>query len=71
MLGQRTVLDAYTVAMARWGRNWFDYAEQFPELDRYLRALDEDPGVAMAKSIEKEEEPDAIGHCTGHVPFEE
>ena len=67
----KTVLDAYMVAMTRWGRNWFDYAQEYPELHRYLVALDEDPGVAMANAIEKEEDPDAMGHCTAHVPVED
>ena len=65
----RTVVDAYLAAMARWGRRFHDYESRFPELDRYLKTLDDDPGVASAKSIESAETPAPRGEHFEHVPF--
>lgn len=52
LLGKRTILDAYFVAIGRWARNWFDDADRFPAVDRFLLAMDEDEGVRRAKAIE-------------------
>lgn len=68
MLGQRTVLDAYFVAIGRWSRRFHDYAQLCPNVDRYLTRMDTDPGVAQAKAIEAGEPSlHSQGHCRGHV----
>ncbi len=67
----RSVLDAYLPAMARWGRRFFDYAQEVPDLDRYLLALDEDPGMQRSKAIESGELDAPSGAFTRHVPFAE
>jgi glutathione S-transferase len=68
MLGKRTVLDAYFVAIGRWSRRFHDYPSLCPNVDRYLLRMDQDPGVAMAKAIEAgEATPLPQGHCRGHV----
>ncbi|HKX45501.1 MAG TPA: glutathione S-transferase [Planctomycetota bacterium] len=67
--GARSVLDAYFVAMGRWGRRFHDYAERFPEVDRFLRRWDADAGVRRALAIESGERPGPDGAFLGHVPL--
>ncbi len=52
LLGRRTILDAYFVAIGRWARRWFDYADRFPAVDRFLVRMDRDNGIRRAKAIE-------------------
>ena len=67
----RSVVDAYIAAMARWGRRYFDYAQEVPEVDRYLTGLDEDPALRRAKAIESGEIEGPDGAFEGHVAFEQ
>ncbi len=66
---RRTVVDAYMAAMVRWGRKFCDYAKDYPDLDRYLVALDQDPGVARAKHIESFGTPPPKDGLAEHVAF--
>lgn len=70
LLGHRTALDAYFTAIGRWARRWFDYADQFPAVDRFLLAMDEDEGVRRAKAIEAGEIEAPSGALQALLAFE-
>lgn len=47
-----SLLDGYAAAVVRWSQRFHDYAKDYPELHRYLSALDEWEPVRRAKQIE-------------------
>ena len=68
---ERSALDPYLFAMARWGKRLFgDYAERFPHLHRHLEEMREDPHVRFALAVEKGEIEGPDGALLGHVPLE-
>lgn len=59
LLGERRSLaDAYLAGIGRWVDylQLFDLQHDFPNLDRYLRQLADDPAVAYAWAVERGEE---------------
>lgn len=59
LLGEQlSVADAYLAGVGRWVNylQLFDLQHDFPNLDRYLRRLADDPAVAYAWAIERGEE---------------
>lgn len=51
-LGRCTFLDAYAFAMVRWIKKLDGGLAEFPNLQRFMQALGEDPGVQAALSRE-------------------
>lgn len=47
-LGRRTFLDAYAYAMVRWMRKLEGGLQPYPNLTRFMAAMDGDPGVGRA-----------------------
>jgi glutathione S-transferase len=47
-LGRRTFLDAYAYAMVRWMRKLAGGLQPYPNLARFMAAMDDDPGVRRA-----------------------
>jgi len=63
-----SVLDAYLVAMARWGERFFDFNREFPNLARYLERMRNETSIAFALAVEAGEEvPVGKGGYQGHV----
>ena len=52
-LDRRTFLDAYAYAMVRWLRNFDGGLERYPNLQRVMDRLDDDPGVQAALKREQ------------------
>ncbi|MBV7338171.1 glutathione S-transferase N-terminal domain-containing protein [Chloroflexi bacterium TSY] len=53
MLGtQRTILDPYFFAMARWGENFLDISADYPNVARHLEMMRADATVQFGLSVE-------------------
>lgn len=56
MLGKKkSVLDPRFYAMSRWGNNSFQMKEEFPNVYRHQKKLEEDPAIQFALAVEKGE----------------
>lgn len=69
---RRTVADAYLAGLARWAQ--YHQAvdpSAYPNLQRLLRKLENDPAVMFAHAIEAGGEPQGSGAFRGHVTLEE
>jgi len=53
VLGRRTFLDAYAYAMLRWLRNLEKDLEPWPNIARFIAAMEEDEGVQRALKRER------------------
>lgn len=73
MGAERTVADAYLFAVGRWAEyhKVFNLADTYPNVDRYLRRLGEDPAVRFALDIEQGKDVKGNGSFKGHVTLEE
>lgn len=68
---QKTVLDPYLYAMARWGRAIFDVPALYPRIAAHLARMEEEPSVRFALAIEKGETVVAPGGAfEGEVALE-
>lgn len=73
MLGdQRTVLDPYLFAMARWGRHFLDIPGNYPNVARHMEMIQADPAVQFGLAIEAGDvvnagDGDGSGAFQGHV----
>ncbi len=67
---QKSSLDGYLFAMARWSETLFDYSEQFPNLRRMMDELLQDDGLRLAMALEQGEVVEARGPFIGHLPLQ-
>jgi len=62
--------DAYFYAMARWLEHFYDLDRDFKNIRRFQKAMEQDPGVAIALEIEKGQLHEAKGAFLGSVDFD-
>lgn len=67
----RTVADAYFIGIERWAgyHKVLDRAD-YPNLDRFVRTLDRDPGVVFARAVEEGREAPSSAF-RGHVTLDD
>ncbi len=72
---QRSLLDPYTFAMARWCETRMDYGLEFPAVKRFLDRMRADPGMQRALAIEQGDGGTLAASdeqaCRGHVAFQD
>ncbi len=68
---QKTIADAYFYGMARWGGKFMDVKKEYPNIGKFMTAMENDPAVKFALAIEKGEDAKTTGKYLGMVKLEE
>jgi glutathione S-transferase len=70
IFGQKTIADAYLFGLARWGNGFFKMEEEFPNIARFQKEMNEDPGVQFALAQEEGTEAQSSGAFEGRIELD-
>ena len=66
-----TIADAYFYGLARWGYKFFDIANNYHKVDRFMKTMAKDPSVQFALSVEAEKDQNPQGQFEGRVSMQD